>query len=116
MNAVEAQNEGWNEEGGAAGATVLDNQLLTFYLDKQIFGIPVKYIKDIFKSTEITKVPLAPPEVAGVVNLRGHVVTAIDLRHKLCLPPLDAQTDTTMNVAVDIGEEMYSFIVLSLNM
>lgn len=108
MSAVETQNEGWSE---GANAATLDNQLLTFYLDQQIFGIPVKYIKDIFKSTEITKVPLAPPEVAGVVNLRGHIVTAIDLRHKLCIALSEDERQTTMNIAVDVGEEMYSFIV-----
>ncbi len=112
MNVVEAQKEGWNENESAVGVTTtLDNQLLTFYLDKQIFGIPVKYIKDIFKSTEITKVPLAPSEVAGVVNLRGHIVTAIDLRHKLCIAPPKDALQSTMNIAVDVGEEMYSFIV-----
>lgn len=114
MSAVEAQEENWNEAEDGTSTPTLDNQLLTFYLDQQIFGIPVKYIKDIFKSTEITRVPLAPSEVAGVVNLRGHIVTAIDLRHKLCIPPLNEEVNTTMNVAVDIGEEMYSFIVDSV--
>lgn len=111
MSAVEAQKEDWNETDGAASVKTSDNQLLTFYLDQQIFGIPVKYIKDIFKSTEITKVPLAPAEVAGVVNLRGHIVTAIDLRQKLCLAPPKGGLQATMNIAVDVGEEMYSFIV-----
>lgn len=94
--------------------SALNDQLLTFYLDKQIFGIPVGFIKDIFKCTKITRVPLTSPEIAGVVNLRGHIVTAIDLRHKLCLPSLE-NDGGTMNVAVDVGEEMYSFIVDSVS-
>ncbi len=93
----------------------LHNQLLTFYLDKQIFGIPVRFIKDIFKSTKITRVPLTPPEIAGVVNLRGHIVTAIDLRHKLCIPQSTEEVKAHMNIAVDVGEEMYSFIVDSVS-
>lgn len=115
MSAVETQNEeGWDENETTLGISSSNEQLLTFYLDQQIFGIPVKYIKDIFKSAEITRVPLTPPEVAGVVNLRGHIVTAIDLRHKLCISPLEEDAQTTMNVAVDVGEEMYSFIVDSV--
>lgn len=85
-------------------------QLLTFTLDDQLFGIPVQYIRDIFKSTKITRVPLTPPEVAGVVNLRGHIVTAINLRHKLGLPSIEDK-DVNMNVAVDISTELYSFII-----
>ncbi len=90
------------------------SQLLTFALDEQLFGIPVNYIRDIFKSTSITHVPLTPPEVAGVVNLRGHIVTAINLRHKLGLPTGE-KSQVNMNVAVDIGSEMYSFIIDSVS-
>ncbi len=93
----------------------LQNQLLTFYLDRQIFGIPVSFIKDIFKSAKITQVPLTPPEIAGVVNLRGHIVTAIDLRHKLCIPHVEGEKKANMNIAVEVGEEMYSFIVDSVS-
>lgn len=103
------------EELIANGNPDLNNQLLTFYLDKQIFGIPVSFIKDIFRSSKITKVPLTPKEIAGVVNLRGHIVTAINLRHKLCIPCSDEATSTTMNIAVDVGDEMYSFIVDSVS-
>ena len=93
----------------------LHNQLFTFYLDKQIFGIPVRFIKDIFKSAKITRVPLTPIEIAGVVNLRGHIVTAIDLRQKLCIPHANEEVKAHMNIAVDVGEEMYSFIVDSVS-
>lgn len=93
----------------------LHNQLLTFYLDKQIFGIPVRFIKDIFKSANITHVPLTPPEIAGVVNLRGHIVTAIDLRHRLCIPRSSEEVKAHMNIAVDMGDEIYSFIVDSVS-
>ena len=96
-------------KGGGAQSSH-QTQLLTFALDDQLFGIPVNCIRDIFKTKSITSVPLTPPEIAGVVNLRGHIVTAINLRHTLGLPEAKAR-DINMNIAVDISEEMYSFIV-----
>ncbi len=53
----------------------------------QSFGIPVLDVQDVIAQTTINLVPLAPPEVAGSLNLRGRIVTAIDLRRRLKLPP-----------------------------
>ena len=76
----------------------------------QLFGIPVLQVQDVLGSQRITRIPLAPPEVAGSLNLRGHIVTAIDLRTRLRLPPLpDGQS--VMSVVVDHGGELYSIIV-----
>lgn len=97
-------------DGNSQANREQQTQLLTFILDGQLFGIPVQYIRDIFKSTSITRIPMTKPEVAGVVNLRGHIVTSINLRYTLGLEVAEDK-DVNMNIAVDISDEMYSFII-----
>jgi purine-binding chemotaxis protein CheW len=86
----------------------------------QLFGIPVLQVQDVLGPQRITRIPLAPPEVAGSLNLRGRIVTAIDLRTRLRLPRLP-EGKTGMSVVVDYGGELYSVMVdavgevLSLN-
>ncbi|HEX6979939.1 MAG TPA: chemotaxis protein CheW [Alphaproteobacteria bacterium] len=79
----------------------------------QLFGIPVLTVQDVLGEQRITRVPLAPPEVAGTLNLRGRIVTAIDMRRRLGLPPR-AAGHAGMNVVVDRGGELYSLIVDSV--
>ena len=57
----------------------------TFYLDGHYFGLDVRKVQEINRRLEMTRVPLAPPEVRGLINLRGQIVTAIDLRRRLRL-------------------------------
>lgn len=71
----------------------------TFYLDKYYFGIEVEQVQEIIKFQEITPVALAPKVVKGLINLRGQIVTAIDLRCLLELPDRDEQDDP-MNIVV----------------
>src|SRR5208282_5950696 len=58
-------------------------QLCTFYLGEQYFGLDVLKVQEIIRYQEMTRVPLAPPVVRGLINLRGQIVTAIDLRRRL---------------------------------
>ncbi|MGY1844455.1 MULTISPECIES: chemotaxis protein CheW [unclassified Modestobacter] len=58
-------------------------QLATFWLDGDLFGVEVEHVQEVLRSQGITRVPLAPPAVAGLINLRGQVVTAIELRERL---------------------------------
>lgn len=90
-----------------------DRQLLTLYLDDQLFGLPVDCIKDIFKATKITRVPLTGHEVGGVVNLRGRIVTALDLRY--IISGQTSEKKSVMNIAVEWHGETYSFIVDSVS-
>jgi purine-binding chemotaxis protein CheW len=76
----------------------------------QWFGIPVLAVQDILGPQRITRIPLAPREVAGSLNLRGRIVTAIDVRHRLGYPPRDA-TKPAWSVVVDRGGELYSLLV-----
>jgi len=76
----------------------------------QLFGLRLERVRDVFVPRGLSKVPLAPPEVAGLLNLRGRIVTAIDLRRRLGLPP---RADGAAPVAVGIEErgDLYGLIV-----
>lgn len=76
----------------------------------QLFGIPVLQVQDVLGPQRITRIPLSPPEVAGSLNLRGRIVTAIDLRTRLKLPPAPEGTKG-MSVVVDHQGELYSILV-----
>ena len=56
---------------------------VTMRVDRQLFGIPVGNVRDVLRHQKVTAVPLAPPEVAGSLNLRGRIVTVIDMRRRL---------------------------------
>lgn len=61
-------------------------QLSTFRVDELLFGIDVLKVQEVLRCQEMTSVPLAPPEVEGLINLRGQIVTALDVRRLLQLP------------------------------
>ena len=89
------------------------SEIVSITVANQLFGIPVLQVQDVLAQQRITRIPLAPPEVAGSLNLRGRIVTAIDLRKRLRLPPLgDGQSG--MSVVVDYGGELYSIMVDSV--
>jgi purine-binding chemotaxis protein CheW len=85
-------------------------EYVTVTISGQLFGIPVLMVQDVLGPQRITRVPLAPREVAGVLNLRGRIVTAIDMRRRLRLPDRD-EGDQGMSVVVDLHGELYSLIV-----
>lgn len=64
-------------------------QLCTFIVNGQQYGIDVNYVQEVIRQQDMTPVPLAPPAVQGLINLRGHIVTAVDLRRQLGFPPRD---------------------------
>ena len=83
---------------------------VTMTIENQLFGIPVLLVQDVLGPQNINIIPLAPPEIAGSLNLRGRVVTAIDVRKRLGLPPR-AAADPGMSVVVEHGSELYSLII-----
>jgi purine-binding chemotaxis protein CheW len=83
---------------------------VTMTVADQLFGIPVLTVQDVLGPQRITRIPLAPPEVAGALNLRGRIVTAIDVRRRLGLPKRDAGK-SGMNVVVDHKGELYALMV-----
>jgi len=62
-------------------------QFSTFSVDGLFFGVEALRVQEFIRYQQMTEVPLAPPDVAGLINLRGQIVTAIDLRGRLELPP-----------------------------
>jgi purine-binding chemotaxis protein CheW len=94
-----------------AATTNEDNQVLvTLTVGDQLCGIPVLAVRDILGEQIITRIPLAPPEIAGSLNLRGRIVTAIDLRRRLRLPP-PAPGQARMSVVAEQGGELYALLV-----
>ena len=92
------------------GSSDEQRQYVSIVIDGQLFGIPVLIVHDVLGPQRITRIPLAPPEVAGSLNLRGRIVTAIDVR--LCLGLERRPADQPgMSVVVDHGTEFYSLIV-----
>lgn len=89
------ESQSGNYEGEAA-------QLVTVLLGPQMFGLPILKVRDVFVVHELTPVPLAPPSVAGLFNLRGRVLTILDMRALLGLPPRE-----TGGEAVAIGIEWH---------
>jgi purine-binding chemotaxis protein CheW len=76
-----------------------------------MFGIPVLQVRDVLRQQRVTRVPLAPAEVAGALNLRGRIVTAINVRRRLGLPDLGTEHDKSMSVVVEHEGELYSLII-----
>lgn len=91
-------------------AAVADSDLvLTLTVAGQACGVPVLVVRDVLGPQTITPIPLAPPEVAGGLNLRGRIVTAVDLRRRLGLPAR-AKEVRPMSIVVEMGGELYSLL------
>jgi purine-binding chemotaxis protein CheW len=86
------------------------NQFCTFFLDRFFFGVEVNKVQEVLRYQEMTRVPLAPTVVEGLINLRGQIVTAIDLRRRLELPQRPAD-QPPMNVLVRTEEGLLSLLV-----
>jgi len=86
------------------------SQLSTFHVGKYLFGVDVSLVQEVVRLQQITPVPLAVPEIAGLINLRGEVLTAIDLRARLGLPPAEGGREP-VNVVVRVGDEPVSLLV-----
>lgn len=88
---------------------ISSRDLLTIMIDDQIFGIPVLQVQDVLGPQKTTRVPLAPPSIAGSLNLRGRIVTAINMRACLGMPEItDAQKQ--MSVVVEHEGELFSLL------
>jgi purine-binding chemotaxis protein CheW len=79
----------------------------------QLFGLPILRVQDVFIPERITRVPLAPPEIAGVLNLRGRIVTLIDMRRSLGLDPRVGEGQP-MAIGVESRGESYGLLIDSV--
>lgn len=85
-------------------------EFVTFTIDGQMFGLPIACVQDVFKPSRITKVPLAAGEIAGVLNLRGRIVTAIDMRHRLEVKRRE-ERDASMAIGIEAKGESFGLLV-----
>jgi len=93
--------------------TMIDEeQLVTMMVDGQLFGIPILKVQDIVEPSQITPVPCAPSAIAGVLNLRGRIVTVIDLRELLGAKEED--TRRQMSVTIEHKGDLYTLLVDSI--
>jgi purine-binding chemotaxis protein CheW len=82
----------------------------TFLLDGHVFGVPVPQVQEVIKFQEMTPVPLAPPVISGLINLRGQIVTAVDMRKRLRMGER-AAGQLPVNVVVRCGDDPVSLLV-----
>src|SRR3979409_115780 len=85
-------------------------EYVTATVGGQLFGLPIARVRDVFVLARLTQVPLAAPEIAGVLNLRGRIVTAIDMRKRLGLPALEVGRPR-MAVGIECKGESYGLLI-----
>jgi purine-binding chemotaxis protein CheW len=90
------------------------SEFVTFTAAGQMFGLPIGRVQDVFKPSRITRVPLAGSEIAGVLNLRGRIVTAIHLSNRLDLASAergDVEKKPPMAIGIECGTESFGLLV-----
>lgn len=97
-------------EQDSPAATVSSRQFSTFYVDGLYFGVEVLRVQELIRYQEMTRVPLAHAVIRGLINLRGQIVTAIDMRRRLDAPDRPAD-QMPMNVVVRTDDGAVSLLV-----
>ena len=85
-------------------------EYVTATIGDQLFGLPISRVQDVFAPDRLTCVPLAGPEIAGLLNLRGRIVTAIDMRRRLGLPAFE-EGRARMAVGIECRGESYGLLI-----
>jgi purine-binding chemotaxis protein CheW len=86
------------------------HQFCTFYLDRLMFGVELEKVQEVIRFLEITEIPLAPRVVSGLMNLRGQIVTGLDLRRRLDLADRPEEMQP-MNVVIRSADGAVSLLV-----
>lgn len=85
-------------------------QFCTFFVKDQFFGVPVEKVQEVIRYQEMTRVPLVPAVVRGLINLRGQIVMAVDLRRRFGMGA-QPESQLPMNVVVRADDGAVSFLV-----
>jgi len=85
-------------------------EFVTFNIAGQLFGLPIAQVQDVFRPTSVTPVPLAGAEIAGVLNLRGRIVTAIEMRSRIDAPPRENGAEA-MAIGIESKGESFGLLV-----
>ena len=102
--------QGSSVRDGISSQLDYENQYVSFWVRNQLFGVPVNAVQEVLNPQTIARIPRARDEIAGLLNLRGQIVTAVDLRKRLGLPAFDGERGS-MNVVVRHGQESFSLLV-----
>lgn len=109
-----SSTEGFGEQeaGGdnIARQVVDEEQLVTFKIDSVEYGVKIANVQEINRMTEVTKIPRAPYYIEGIVNLRGNIIPALDLRRFFNLPEKQV-TDTTRIIIIDLEGKRTGIVV-----
>lgn len=98
------------ETARRAGAAQANGQFSTFFVADLFFGVDVLRVQEVLRFQQMTRVPLAPEVIEGLINLRGQIVTAIDMRRRLRLPPRTGG-ENPMNMVVRTDDGPVSLLV-----
>lgn len=98
-----------NDEASTGNVT----EYVTVLIGGQLFGLPISRVQDVFMPDRLTRVPLAASEIAGVLNLRGRIVTAVDMRKRLGLAPRE-DNRPSMAVGIEVKGESYGLLIDSV--
>ncbi|MBD2489776.1 chemotaxis protein CheW [Aulosira sp. FACHB-615] len=95
---------------------MVEQQLCTFWLNKTYFGIDVRHVQEVIRPQAITPVPLTPPDICGLINLRGQIITVIDLQQRLDMGEparrnLQPEASPGFNIVVSSDHEIVSLLV-----
>jgi purine-binding chemotaxis protein CheW len=91
-------------------ATEGESSYFTVFVNNEIFGLPVENTHTIFRVTDVTSVPHGPAEIAGLVNLRGKIVTAVSLRRRLKIPG-DVDVQNALAIGIEHKGENFALVV-----
>ena len=94
----------------AASTASAPPEFVTATIGDQLFGLPIQRVHDVFVVSQMTRVPLAPKDIAGVINLRGRVLTAIDGQHRLGMPGR-SNSPARHAITIDHSGEHYALLV-----
>ncbi|AFY33869.1 chemotaxis protein CheW [Calothrix sp. PCC 7507] len=95
-----------------------EQQICTFFLKGVYFGIDVRHVQEVIRPQTITRIPLAPPDICGLINLRGQIITVIDLQRRLEMSEPQTQSNIKLvdeaqgfNIIVSFEDEVVSLLV-----
>jgi purine-binding chemotaxis protein CheW len=91
----------------------VSTRFVTFTLDGRLYGVRVESVQEVLRGLPRTRIPLAPSTMAGLINLRGQVLSALDMREQLGLPPRDGEADQ-MLVVIRVAGESIALLVDSI--
>ena len=89
---------------------ITSNQLCTFTIGENLYGVDAQQVQEVIRYQEMTRVPMSPAVISGLINLRGQIVTALDLRERLGLEPRE-DDKLPMNVVVRSDDGAVSLLV-----